>query len=227
MTVLYIMYYKPRRGFTLVEVLVTIAVTSVLLGILLPAIAGARHAARRTVCMSNLRQAGTLLRVYMDERSDGVLPAFGTSWNALHPADRESAIGLWKLFGEIGGFDVPSPPLSVALEHIGVCPSDPGNAEQHGYSYRYDPGSYMVDSRAARVNPELAPQATQRIRNSPPGLRTIIRDGLYILPLTPGATEFDSRLYHPGTPDSSITGNALFLDGHVDWDEINATLNIR
>lgn len=61
-------------GFTLIDVLVSIAVIGVLVALMLPGMSAVRESTRRVVCASNLRQVGLGLQMYADDQRD-LLPA--------------------------------------------------------------------------------------------------------------------------------------------------------
>ena len=56
-----------KRGFSLIELLITIAVIAILTGLLLPALNAAREKGRGIACMGNLKQIGMFLLAYADD----------------------------------------------------------------------------------------------------------------------------------------------------------------
>jgi prepilin-type N-terminal cleavage/methylation domain-containing protein/prepilin-type processing-associated H-X9-DG protein len=58
---------RKRNGFTLIELLVVIAIIAILAAILFPVFAQAREKARQTTCVSNLKQIGTGLMMYVQD----------------------------------------------------------------------------------------------------------------------------------------------------------------
>ena len=65
------------QGFTLVELLVVIAVIGILLALLLPAVQSARESGRKTACMSNAYQLGMAVNRY--DQDKGKVPGWANS----------------------------------------------------------------------------------------------------------------------------------------------------
>lgn len=131
---------NPRSGFTLVELLVVIAVIAVLLAILLPSLRKVKALAKRVVCKSNLKQLALAWQVYLDD-NDGYFYQ-GTNANVNY--------GGWK-----GMVDFSPRPLNRCLNFAPVletkneakvfcCPADVGGVP--GYALRQKVYIYLGTS---------------------------------------------------------------------------------
>ena len=191
-----------RRAFTLIELLVVIAIIAILAAILFPVFARAREKARATRCLSNLKQLGNALRMYMDDY-DGLYP-WGVDiadknlpeiW-ASYP-NWQAQIAVMPLMHELvdpyvknhevwhcasdKGFDV--------LEDAGSLP-----LPAHPSSYAALGSSYMYRTELTFL------QATQENLADPVGVNVMF-DG--------------SGTWHGGNNWGEFRWNVLYGDGHV------------
>ena len=67
-----------QRAFTLIEVLVVMAIILILAAILIPSLNSALESAKATKDLSNLRQIGTLMQAYLNDK-DGILPVINAA----------------------------------------------------------------------------------------------------------------------------------------------------
>jgi len=112
-----------RRGFTVIEILVTLGITAVLIAIALPTYARITQRGRAAACLSNLRQIGMALNVYLGEH------------NLVFP---ELAGARNNTSQEVSSIDTVLLPYAGST-NVFACPSDArGLAESTGTSYYWN-----------------------------------------------------------------------------------------
>lgn len=91
---------NTRRGFSLVELLVVIGIIALLMGMLLPALKGARLQANSLACKANLRSVGQLLIIYANN-NNGVMYPIGT---IIKPGEFGGTVGNYRTLGNMSTY---------------------------------------------------------------------------------------------------------------------------
>ncbi len=131
-----------KRRFTLIELLIVIAIIAILMAMLLPALSQAKEMGRRAVCLSNLKQLYIQFTNYQDD-FQGMLPTVGRgTWYSQYAFDHASSFywnsheGMNEAFDTDGtSFGRAGWSLMIATEYLKDC----AVASWHGYGPR--PGS--------------------------------------------------------------------------------------
>lgn len=148
-----------KRGFTLIEIVLVIAIVGVLAAILLPVFSSVRKESRKSACLSNMRQFGLALALYTED-SDDLYPAGGDMY-LTHTDQWEGYFDgrYWPVVQTLQPINIVMAPY-VQSRELWHCPSDTGLSSSggnpfdaylprtsfyraFGLSYKYEPMLFL------------------------------------------------------------------------------------
>ena len=182
-----------KRAFTLIELLFVIAIIGILIAILSPVMGRAREKARQTRCLSNLRQLGVAIYLYLDDNDYYFMPhdAIG------NPSQR-------KWYEAIESY--------IDDEDLWNCPSYAhANFEPAYMSYGYNANGLTTAGGGGEELRTIRSTSLCILVGDNNNARTPEGGG----PLSIGIIQ-KGAMYPPGTRHSA-GANILFVDGHVGW----------
>ncbi len=161
-----------RKAFTLIELLVVIAIIAILAAILFPVFANARRQAKVTTCVSNARQVGLAVRMYVDDNNATwpIFQAYNKTPSPWEPGHLGIEMALLTYTKDKRVFDCPEDIGSPFQE--GDVPKSRNYWEAYGSSYRFDHCGFSTIANYSSQNGNVYPDGTTQI----------VKDAAYQLP---------------------------------------------
>jgi prepilin-type N-terminal cleavage/methylation domain-containing protein len=193
-----------RRGFSLVELLVCIAVVTLLIGLLLPGLSAIRRTARMTACLSNVRQLGMSWQMYASDYADRAMPLAG--WRVA----QASQIYWWGSHGTdttppdfAAGFLAPYIDSGLSLKSVFDCPAQPwgtyrpqGPSKAPTSTYGYN-GYYLSPSQTPGWGNQIAYRPWRRIYEVPQPTKLLVFADTMVPPAIATGTPMNCALLDP------------------------------
>ena len=167
-----------RSAFTLVELLVVIAVIALLMAVLLPSLRAARERAKRTVCAANLQQIGRGIMAYATDHDRLPVPGLQSpSGNAnvlwlplvhdfVYQSTAPDAIGEPKRRWNVMNLGYLHQTHTIESAEVFYCPTQPkGHRYQdhaERYSWSFDSNNRSTSSQMMEVSYSYTPQGRRR-----------------------------------------------------------------
>jgi prepilin-type N-terminal cleavage/methylation domain-containing protein len=190
------------RAFTLIEMLVVIAIIATLAALLFPAISGMAERGKATQDMNNLRQLGLATQMYLNDNDNNYFPQTGSnSWmTLLNP----KYIGTWKVFQSPFDHRSPSEIAANAPVSYGLNQNINGGTNTSGILAEKitNPSGFIVYAPAQASGTTTTFSGTGAV--SAPGV-TVLKNAS-----GPGGNAVG------GTQNSRKRINAVFGDWHVE-----------